>query len=328
LALDVVAHRIESGAASAKDIIYVVTLSDNPIFVVEEEPYTWQLYNRLVKIYTKKSVSSANGHGPYIPVFEKVHDLLERSDSSGCPLAVSLLSDGKPSDKMRGGSHESIAKLIADEAAALASLCGSRLTFATIGIGDAHDFQKLEKIVEAVKYFDAHRIFQLPSMTSSELGNAFTSVSTSLTSTQIEQTDLDSIKQHLLWSVLQEFRSKAAIAIKRILEEDFYLYSVARSVERQSYSEYTTPDGRNHLKFSLAEYQHPDTCFVAFAKGPFGEGVERFAYRCYEVAADGATILGKALVAKESRYIENEEISNESERRNFVRTSASHLSSE
>jgi hypothetical protein len=68
---------------------------------------------------------------------------------------------------------------------------GRRLTFSAIGIGDKRAFSTLESMVEAAKDFGAHGIFQLPSMTAEGLGLVFTSVSTSLTSTQIEMTDVD-----------------------------------------------------------------------------------------------------------------------------------------
>ena len=57
------------------------------------------------------------------------------------------------------------------------------------------------------------------------------------------------------------------------------------------------------------------------SKGPFGEGAERFAYRFYEVAEDGKTIVGRPLVAKESRMVletEDGMIENEA-RKQFVR---------
>jgi hypothetical protein len=321
VALDFVAHRIESGVAGPMDIVSVVTLSEAPVIIIQEEPCTWQLYNKLVRIYTKGWTNPAEGHGPYIPALKKVKKLLGRSHSSGCPLAVSLLSDGRPSDCIAGLSYEQAMQSIADEAGKLARLYGRRLTFATIGIGEASDFGMLEKIAEIVNDFGARGLFQRPSMTSSDLGNAFTTVSTSLTSTQKEQTDLDTLKQHRVRSVQQESRTKAAIAISAVSKEDFHIYNVSECVERQSYREYLEGRKRYHI-FEHAGYQHSDAQYVAFARGPFGEGAERFAYRFYEVAADGSTILGKPLVAKESRFIDNKEMiaDGESQRQQFVRT--------
>jgi Alpha-kinase family len=49
--------------------------------------------------------------------------------------------------------------------------------------------------------------------------------------------------------------------------------------------------------------QHPDACGVALSKKAFGEGTERYAYRFFELAADGRTVVGDPLVAKVGRYV-------------------------
>ena len=68
-----------------------------------------------------------------------------------------------------------------------------------------------------------------------------------------------------------------------------------RSVYKEWYE-----DRKKKSIFIEAKFQHPDAAFVAFSKGPFGEGAERFAYRFFEVGRNGSTIVGPALVAKES----------------------------
>jgi len=47
---------------------------------------------------------------------------------------------------------------------------------------------------------------------------------------------------------------------------------------------------------------HPAAQGVAIRKLAFGEGAERLAYQFFEVAADGKTVVGEPLVAKDSRY--------------------------
>jgi len=54
------------------------------------------------------------------------------------------------------------------------------------------------------------------------------------------------------------------------------------------------------------------------SKGPFGEGAERFAFRFFEFAADQRTIVGPALVAKESRLIlDHDGVGDEQARKKF-----------
>jgi hypothetical protein len=74
------------------------------------------------------------------------------------------------------------------------------------------------------------------------------------------------------------------------------MYSVTRKV-------CTVPDdlGMEYCVFVPAPLQHPDTRYVAVAKGAFDEGTERYVYCFFEVASDGKTILGLPMVAKESR---------------------------
>lgn len=49
--------------------------------------------------------------------------------------------------------------------------------------------------------------------------------------------------------------------------------------------------------------QNPGPMCLALKKAAFGEGAEPFAYRSFEVGADGECVLGQALVAKESRLV-------------------------
>ena len=59
---------------------------------------------------------------------------------------------------------------------------------------------------------------------------------------------------------------------------------------------------RRKGEYRDAPLQDPGAKYVAFSKGIFGEGAERFAYRFFELASDARTIVGRPLVAKESRH--------------------------
>jgi hypothetical protein len=58
--------------------------------------------------------------------------------------------------------------------------------------------------------------------------------------------------------------------------------------------------------FREAAFMHPNTRGVALKKKAFGEGGERLAYQFFEVAEDGRTVVGDPMVAKLSRYIEDD----------------------
>ncbi len=55
--------------------------------------------------------------------------------------------------------------------------------------------------------------------------------------------------------------------------------------------------------FIVSDLKHPEAVGVAMKKKAFGEGSERFAFQFFEVAKDGSTVVGCPLVAKESRFI-------------------------
>jgi len=63
--------------------------------------------------------------------------------------------------------------------------------------------------------------------------------------------------------------------------------------------------------------QHPNAHAVALNKKAFGEGAERFAFRFFEITKDGKTVVGKPLVAKESRLVLE---GGKKDRGKFVRT--------
>ncbi|GAX22147.1 hypothetical protein FisN_39Lh014 [Fistulifera solaris] len=325
IALDFLATRLETGEGCVTDVISIVTLGESADVIFEEEPYSWVLYNKLVRVYSETLVKP-RGHGPFLPSLEKAEKLLLRNPNASCAVSLTFLSDGRPSDAVFGavgvglgkdGSYEVIENKVGD----LAKQFGRRLTFKAIAIGDYDDFDMLKRMVDAADDYGAHADFCLPSMTSSALGEVFTSVATSITSTQLELTDAQSKKQRQVRNILRESRSKAGQDILSVSDDEFWIYSLSRTT-RKIYKEWMEPDsdGRNKTrhKYEKAELQHPDARYVAFAKCPFGEGAERFAYRFFELAADCKTIVGKPMVAKESRLILDVDSADELARKEFT----------
>lgn len=318
VALDFLAHRLESSAAKATDVISMVTLEENPRVVIHEEPTTWTLYNRIVKIYNEKTVKPG-GHGPFVPALDTAISLLTRNSNAACAIALLFLSDGKPSDwylhheMSRGEWNDHIVEKVKS----LAKQFGRRLTFNTLGVGDMDDFVTLERMADAAKDYGAIAHFSNPSKTSIAIGGVFTSLSSTLTATQTEMTDVDTLKQHSVRSVLRESRRKARQPISVVSSEDFYLYNPQR-VKRLVYKEWYEDRKVKHT-FEETTLQHQMASCVAFSKGPFGEGAERFAYRFFELKDDMRTIVGPPLVAKESRLVLETDTSDERQRWEFVK---------
>lgn len=304
LALDFIAQRIESEGAGEWDVVSIVSLGPAGEIILKEQPTTWVLYNKIVDFYNERVVR-AKGHGMYVPSLDIAEMLLHRNKNSSCAMGLMFISDGKPSDhcdeKQKGMATENAMDDIVSRVEDLSKKFGRRLTFSTVGIGDSDDFDTLRKMVDAASDFGVQASFKLPSRSSSGIGTAFSSVSTSITNTQTELTDVGTLRQREVRSVVRESRQVASRHIYHVDDDEFYIYK-PENISRKVYQEWN--EGRNRMSdYKHAPLQDPSAQYVAISKAIFGEGAERFAYRFYEIAADAQTIVGSPLVAKESRHV-------------------------
>ena len=316
IALDFIAHRLESGAAGSSDVVSIVTLSENSKALVLEQPTSWILYNKIVDIYNNKTVRP-KGHGPYIPSLNLAEELLNANSNASCAMGLCFISDGKPSDHYLLGidindGRDAITKRVAS----LASTFGRRLQFTAVGIGD-EDFTTLEEMVDEASDYGAKASMNLPSRSAGALGNVLGTFATSITSTQTEMTCVASLKQQRVKSVTRESMRKANESITRVSDSDFFIYDL-HSVQRLVYKEWR--EEKNTCRyFEPAPLQNRDAHYVAMHESTFGEGAERFVYRFFEVGEDGESVIGRPLVAKESRFIANS-YGTEEARQHFVKT--------
>lgn len=260
------------------------------------------------------------GHGPFLPCLVEAEYLLTRNSCASCAVGLIFLSDGAPSDAAidRNLTKEECQLQIAAKIEQLSMKFGRRLSFTAIAIGDQEHFETLERMVDSAKDYEAKSELKLPSMTSSSLGDVFTSVATSITTTQTEMTDIATMKQRKVRDVTRESRKKANEQISVVSPLDFFIYP-ASLVKRTIYKEWFEERVKKTC-FEETPLQHSAAKFVAISKGPFGEGAERFAYRFFELAKDRRTILGPPLVAKESRLVLEDESGDQMARKKFVRT--------
>ena len=309
IALDFIAHRIESGEGGPNDVVSFLLMGEEAKLLIKEEPTTWKLYNKIVSMYN--NIGLARGHGNYVPSLKLVAELLTKNGSSSCALALSWFSDGRPSDQ--GIDKEMILPAVES----LAERFGRRLSFSAIAIGhDQDEFAMLQSMVDTAKDFGVQASFVLPSMTTSGIGVSVTATATSLTKTQTEMTDLNTLKQKNVRHVLRESQRKAsAEVVEKVSEDDYWLYPV-KSVKRQTYKIWYDDNNKRRFEYEDATLHHPSTRFVALHKKAFGEGAERYAFRFFEVGQD-LRVLGQPLVAKESRLVLD---GGEAGRDKFVRT--------
>jgi hypothetical protein len=194
VALDFIAHRLESGEACVTDVVSIVTLGPTSTVLVEEGPCDWVLRNWIVSIYSW-DVVKPQGHGPFLPSLDKSESL--RNSNASCAVALMFLSDGAPSDSVLGGgySREEWKMKIERRVGAIAKMFGRRLTFTAIGIGECKDFGALQQMVDAALDYGAMAELQVPSTASLAIGSVFTSVAASLTTTKTEMTDVFTLKR-------------------------------------------------------------------------------------------------------------------------------------
>ena len=65
-------------------------------------------------------------------------------------------------------------------------------------------------------------------------------------------------------------------------------------------------DHYSETKFREVPMQKQKARGVAIRKKAFGEGSERFAFQFFEIESDGATVVGDALVAKTTRFVDQD----------------------
>jgi Alpha-kinase family/von Willebrand factor type A domain len=297
LALDFVAHRLETCQADSQDVLSIVTMEQEPKVLMLQQPMTAVLYNKLTRIYHGEFVVP-RGHGPFLPALRVASNLFRyETTSASCVQTLMILSDGRPSD-MRDKDR------IMSEVERMAAEFGRRLTFTAIGIGSGKDFDILKGMVARAAEYGSKSSFQLPFSSSEALGEVFSSVASLITSTRSELSDMETLQRPpIRKEVTRESRRVANRPLHRISTSEFRICPRHR-VLRTVYRELRDANSARvtHYEFAPAELQnHPAAHFVGIAKSAFGEGAERLAYRFYEIGRDGSSIVGKPLVAKENR---------------------------
>ena len=204
LAEDYLRKRIDSGESKETDVVSIVLMGEKAKVLVEHEPTDWCLYNEICRIYNHNFVVP-RGHGCYVPALQMAEEILSRNNSHSCALNLTFLSDGRPSDNyvFKHDSYNYSIKTIQEKIGSLASKLGRRLTVATIGecnknltvetilihsfpgIGSFEDFETLENMAKLAEDYGSVGLFQLPSLSCSKLGNAFTTISTAVAMTKI-----------------------------------------------------------------------------------------------------------------------------------------------
>ena len=182
LARDFVKKQLVDNTATDWDIVSVVVMKGEAEVVIEYAPLDWILYNELIDM-REWDICRPSGPGNYLPALERAEALLASNTLGTCALSLVFFSDGKPSD--HGPFVEKMGEI--------ASTYRRRLTVCCVGIAQDSDdetFDTLNSMVTEADAFGARSSFHVPSLDTMSLSTIVNSMSSLLSSTKTEMTDL------------------------------------------------------------------------------------------------------------------------------------------
>ena len=311
LALDYVAVRLESGECSSTDVLSILSMRDKGEILLKEHPVNWILYNYIIDLLRTQRPM---GDGNYIPALDTAESLLRSNPYCNCALQLIFLSDGRPSDRVKKGTllqyagFNMIGKLTQlgkERVSKLASRFGRRLTVGAIAFGkpEDEDFSTLKGFAEAAKDYGSHGFFKSASLSVESLSEMFTTLSSTLTTTKVEMSEIGGSRQRKVRDVRRE-------PISALGGEEldnawlFFPFSSSEANKRSIVKTVWTKDGWKPVPIRFM-FSSPDATGVALKKRFFGEGAERLVREFREVGKNGK-FLGEPMVGKESRFIKDD----------------------
>lgn len=272
-----------------------VVSATNHFFVV----YSKILFNRILD---RMKTARPKSHGNYLQSLEVAESIIERDialfddiDLDDIPAFVLVfISDGKPSDSLPEQKDMRSQIMIR-----LAQKLKSKLTFLGMGIGSSgSDFEQMELLANIVEYHGAEGTFVHAGLNPASISTSLCSMATSLTTTRI---DLLSKKDE------KATKMEKVYTMKKKKGENRGVVSVRR--ESNDVSRWLFDTSLGTYPWRPVPFINNDATAIEVECDPFGKGGERLAYMFYEIKPTLRSWerVGKAMVAKESRYIEDEE---------------------
>ena len=309
LALDYISKRIQSGEAKDTDVFTLIAMQSRSNRLLKYRPTDWILYNDLVDLLR---TAQPLGDGNYLPSLDSAEKVLSRNQYSNCALCLLFLSDGRPSDKLKSGQpgSDSISKLqylTKNRIARLASKLGRRLTIGCIALGkestNDKEFSILRGISETAKEYGCLSYFTEASLSVTHLAETFSKLSTIVSSTKSELTDIKSMKQMPVKSVVRETIND--LGAKKIKTGLWYIVTNENTQygERNITKTRWIKDTGWYASHDSHLYNSEKAVGIAVKKRIFGEGAERMVREFREFDKKG-NLVGPPMVAKESRFIE------------------------
>jgi len=298
-----------SGEVKATDVFSLVGMRAKGDVLLKIEPLDWVLYNKLIHLLRS---AHPMGDGNYIPSLDKAEELLSINPYSSCSPLLIFLSDGRPSDRIslssstRGKEKSALfflamTELVKVRIAELASHFGRRLTVGAIALGNESEnsnFSTLQVLSDVAKEYGSFGYYHTASLSVDALSKTFTHLSSTLTTTKTELTELGCSHQRRVKQVQRETIQSLG---GHIVTDSWFYYT----------NEGCSAGNNNIVKTSWTEtgwkstrdfFLSPDATGVAVKKKIFGEGAERMVREFREVGANG-NFVGPSMVGKESRFV-------------------------
>ena len=311
LALEYVAQQLQKSQAKATDVVSLIVMHDTSSLVFSRQPTDWLLYNRLVRFLNCQAPRS---HGCYLPALNLAEVCLLGQHHGGCALLLLFLSDGRPSDLQSrsvslevrqreqkgvycGCDSKSVLQhrwktLAGARIAEVASRLGRRLTVGTVAFGADADYEVLRHMASVADAYGSAGLHENAAGSKGRLTNALLTLSSSLTKSATELTDVAGGRRRTVRDVRRELRDLS----DGPAPDDTWDVYTHHDVHRVVWA------GKGG--WQPTAYMSPAATGIAMRKCIFGEGAERMVRKFREVGADGRFV-GPELVAKESRYIED-----------------------
>ena len=337
LALTWVRDEIEAGTRTHTDAVSVVSMRDESVIVVDAQPVDWVLFNTLVTFLRESRPSHG---GVYSNALAAAETCLTRNTVGSCALALLFFSDGRPSDdheffpmaaskeewraydvserrvmrKKREAHYAARDDEIVARVGALAARFGRRLTVGNVGFAEKKEtFGTLRAMTEACAEYGCHASFHKPKLEARALHSVLSGLSSTLTLTQTELTELGGSRLREVRDVRRE--SRYAAEDTRPNYENWWFFDKGLHERLVWSGRGDRPEKKKSGPARAAspavgwrrvsKFVHPRAVGVAMRTEIFGEGAERVVSKFREYDANG-DFVGPWMVAKQSRFIEDE----------------------
>jgi len=311
-ALEFVAEQLLSNTAVNSDLVSLVKFGEHTSVEFSREPISWSIYNRILghrdtQRYKDRQDAphwdEIRGDSNYLPVLEKVHQLLNEGYHDKLALSIYFFSDGRSTDHMKlGVAKEESYKLMKDAVAAIASCYGDSLTVSMVGFGDINDhFEPLQAMAKAALESGAKGSFERCEKTTLSISSSISSMVTSTMESRValqeggrrgrtERTDLTSETESF---------PKCKWNYFRILDHMVYYPQFHKLVHDP-----TLPLAAVHSNTEEAfERMKSPPPYLALNCNYVGKGAERVAFRC-RLSDEESTnsFVFQDMVAKETKH--------------------------